>query len=79
VTEAKLNKVKNLVNEKVKGISDPQHGFIHLQRVANFAQKIVKTLKVENKIDVNLLSAACYLHDINHKKSTTQSTYRNGY
>jgi len=66
VTEAKLNKVKNLVNEKVKGISDPQHGFIHLQRVANFAQKIVKTLKVENKIDVNLLSAACYLHDINH-------------
>ena len=66
MTEAQLFKVKNLVNDRVRGIKDPQHGFIHLQRVADFAQKIVKTLKVENKIDVNLLLAACFLHDINH-------------
>ena len=66
VTEANLNKVKNLVNDRVRDIKDIQHGWIHLQRVANFAQKIVKTLKVENKIDVNVLLAACYLHDINH-------------
>ena len=66
MTQEKLFKVKNFVNEKVRGISDPQHGFKHLERVADFAQKIVKTLKVENKIDVNLLLAACFLHDINH-------------
>jgi hypothetical protein len=66
VTQEKLNEVKYFVNEKVGGISDPQHGFKHLERVADFAQKIVKTLKVENKLDVNLLLAACFLHDINH-------------
>lgn len=66
MTEAELNKVKNLVNDRVKNIEDPQHGFIHLQRVADFAQKIVKTLKVEEKIDINVLLATCYLHDINH-------------
>ncbi len=66
MTEAKLFKVKNLVNDRVTKIKDPQHGWIHLQRVANFAQKIVKTLRVENKINVNLLLAACFLHDINH-------------
>ena len=66
MTEAQLFKVKNLVNDMVREIADPQHGFKHLERVANFAQKIVKTLKVENKIDVNLLLAACFLHDINH-------------
>jgi len=66
VTEANLNKVKNLVNDKVREIKDPQHGWIHLQRVANFAQKIVKTLRVENNIDVNVLLAACFLHDMNH-------------
>lgn len=66
MTEAKLNKVKNLVNDRVREIKDPQHAWLHLQRVANFAQRIVKTLRVENKIDVNVLFAACYLHDINH-------------
>ena len=66
MTEAKLNKVKNLVNDRVREIKDIQHGWIHLQRVADFAQKIIKTLKVENKIDVNVLLAACFLHDINH-------------
>lgn len=66
MTEAQLYKVKNFVNDRVRKIKDPQHGFIHLERVANFAQKIVKTLKVENKIDINVLLAACYLHDINH-------------
>jgi hypothetical protein len=66
VTEGQLNKVKSFVNERRKYIKDPQHGFFHLLRVAHFAKKIVKTLNVENKIDVNLLLAACFLHDINH-------------
>jgi hypothetical protein len=66
VTEAELSKVKNFVNERRRKIKDPQHGFLHIQRVASFAQKIVKTLKVEDKVDLNLLQAACFLHDINH-------------
>ena len=66
MTEAELNKVKNFVNERRRKIKDPQHGFLHVQRVASFAKKIVETLKFENKIDLNLLLAACFLHDINH-------------
>lgn len=66
MTEKELDKVKNLVNDKVRKISDLQHGFMHLTRVAKNAKKIVKTLKVEDKIDLNLLLAACFLHDINH-------------
>ena len=64
--ETKLNKIKNRVNYKVKDINDLQHGWMHLHRVANNAQEIVKTLKIEGKIDLNILLAACYLHDINH-------------
>lgn len=66
MTKAELNRVKNLVNERRKYISDPQHGWVHLQRVAAYAKKIVKTLKIEGKIDLNVLLAACYLHDINY-------------
>lgn len=66
MTEAELVKVKNYVNERRREIKDPQHGFSHLLRVAHFAQKIVKALHVEDKIDLNLLLAACFLHDINH-------------
>ena len=66
MTETKLNKIKNLVNDRVRNINDLQHAWMHLDRVANNAQKIVKTLKVEGKIDLNILLAACYLHDINH-------------
>jgi len=66
MTEIKLNKIKNLVNDRVRNINDLQHAWMHLDRVANNAQKIVKTLKVEGKIDLNILLAACYLHDINH-------------
>ena len=66
MTEAELNKVKNFVNERRRYIKDPQHGFFHLLRVAHYAQKIVETLDVEGKIDLNLLLAACFLHDINH-------------
>lgn len=66
MTGAQLNRVKNLVNDRVSKIEDPQHGFSHLRRVAGFAKKIVKTLKLESKIDQNVLLASCYLHDINH-------------
>jgi len=66
MTDSKLEEVKKLVKEKTKNIKDQQHSWQHLQRVAEYAKKIVKSLMVEGNIDLNLLLAACYLHDINH-------------
>ena len=63
--EKKLKEIKQWVRKEVKNIRDPQHGWDHLQRVADTSRKIVKSLELENEIDVNLLQAACYLHDIN--------------
>ena len=66
MTKNQLKEVKNLVKEKTSNMKDPQHGWKHLQRVAGYAKNIVESLKVEDKIDIHLLMAACYLHDINH-------------
>jgi len=66
VTESKLREVKNFVKGKASKIKDPQHGWNHVRRVADNAQKIVALLGVEDKIDIHLLLAACYLHDISH-------------
>lgn len=66
MTNNQFKEVKSFVKEKAKKIKDPQHGWEHFQRVANNAQKIVKSLNVQDKIDLNLLLASCYLHDINH-------------
>lgn len=64
MTEEKLKEVKSWVKKEMKKVKDPQHGWSHLQRVAGYAQKIVESLSVEEKIDEHLLQAACYLHDI---------------
>ncbi|MCH7641533.1 HD domain-containing protein [Patescibacteria group bacterium] len=66
MTESELKEVKNFVKGKASKIKDPQHGWNHLRRVADYAQKIVGFLGVEDKIDIHLLLAACYLHDISH-------------
>jgi len=66
MTEAELDRIKNFVNDRRRYIKDPQHGFSHLLRVADFSQKIVKILSVRDKIDLNLLLGVCFLHDINH-------------
>lgn len=66
MTNNQLKEVKSFVRGKVKTIKDPQHGWEHVQRVANYAEKIVKSLNVQKKIDLNLLLTSCYLHDIVH-------------
>jgi len=66
MTNSKLEAIKNFVKKKTSKSQDPQHGWDHLERVANYALNIVKSLKLENKLDLNLLLAACYLHDINN-------------
>ena len=65
MTESDLKEVKTFVKKTVSNNKDPQHGWKHLQRVVSFAEMIVGSLEVEGKIDINLLLAACYLHDIN--------------
>jgi hypothetical protein len=50
----------------MKGSKDPQHNLEHFRRTAENSLKIADTLRVENKVDINLLQAICYLHDINH-------------
>ncbi len=64
--KSELNRVINFVDGKKGEARDPQHDFSHLLRVANFAKQVIKTLGVEDKVDHNLLLAACYLHDVNH-------------
>ena len=64
MTESELDEVKRLVKDRVSNIKDPQHGWRHLQRVADYAERVVKSLDLEEKIDKHLLEAACYLHDI---------------
>jgi HD superfamily phosphodiesterase len=65
MTKEKLEEVKQWAKKRIENIQDPQHGWDHLQRVANNAQKIVKSLKLESEVDMNLLQAVCYLHDMN--------------
>lgn len=66
MTKTQLNKVKIFVKQRTSKLKDPQHGWSHLSRVANYAMHITKTLSADKKIDTNLLQAACFLHDINH-------------
>ncbi len=65
MTENQLKDVKTFVKKAVSNNKDPQHGWKHLQRVADYAKRIAKSVGVEDKIDIQLLLAACYLHDIN--------------
>jgi len=59
-----LSEIKNYAKSAINELSNPLHTFDHLERVGCNAVWIVKALEIENKIDLNLLQAACYLHDI---------------
>ena len=64
MTQAQLNEVKKFAKKAYAKTLDPQHDFVHVDRVAKKAIKIVEILKLGREIDVNLLQAACYLHDL---------------
>ncbi|OGM08761.1 hypothetical protein A2159_03375 [Candidatus Woesebacteria bacterium RBG_13_34_9] len=66
MTGFKLNKIKIFVKKETGKIKDLQHGGEHPQRVSANAKKIVHLLGLEEKVDLNLLTATCYLHDINY-------------
>lgn len=58
-----LSDIKNYANSAVNELSNPLHTWAHLERVSQNACLMVKILGMENKLDINLLQAACYLHD----------------
>ena len=65
MTGKKLRQVKSWVKKEAAKVKDPQHGWRHVKRVADNAKKIVESLGLESKVDINLLQAACFFHDIN--------------
>lgn len=56
--------IKSYARSAVNERSNPLHTFAHLERVAQNARWIVEILGREKKLDVNLLQAVCFLHDI---------------
>lgn len=50
----------------MKRSKDPQHDDRHVKRVRNNALKIVSILKLEKKINQNLLKTICLLHDFTY-------------
>lgn len=59
-----LEKIKRFSESKINNINNSMHDSDHLERVRKNADLIVKTLGLENNIDINLLHSACYLHDV---------------
>jgi HD superfamily phosphodiesterase len=66
VTKDKLREIKELVEKKTCNIKDFQHDCEHAKRVAKNALNIVQILGLNEKINLNLLEATCFLHDINY-------------
>ncbi|MBU1200444.1 HD domain-containing protein [Patescibacteria group bacterium] len=67
MTTNQLQKIDNFVKKATQKL-DSQHGYGHLIRVKKNALQIVDILKINSKIDPNLLQAACFLHDIHFIK-----------
>lgn len=59
-----LKLIKEFTYSRYSDYLNRQHSIDHTLRVKKNATNIVKILKMENNIDINLLTACCYLHDI---------------
>lgn len=59
-----LEDIKVYSNLETSKKINPFHDFGHLERVNRNADLIVEILGLKNDLDINLLHAACYLHDI---------------
>ncbi len=66
MTNQKLQEIELFAKKKMGKSRDPQHDFDHLERVAQNALKIVGLLKLQDKVDANLLQTICYLHDLTY-------------
>lgn len=70
-----LEKIRDYAKKEYGVSGDKQHNFDHVDRVAKNALKIVDVLDVTNKIDKNLLQAACYLHDLAASKNKSSNYF----
>jgi len=59
-----LEIIKNYSIKEYSKSVDKFHDLKHIERVVKNASWIVRKLKMEDLIDINLLNASCYLHDI---------------
>jgi hypothetical protein len=59
-----LNQIADYVTETTSINPDPLHRNDHAERVRLNSLKLIKILKLEDKIDKNLLQAICLLHDV---------------
>lgn len=59
-----LEKIKQFAALHTDRSGNPIHNSKHLERVKQNADYIVDILGVKNELDLNLLHAACYLHDV---------------
>jgi len=66
MTQKQLVQIKKYCLEKMALSQDPQHDIGHIQRVKQNALKITDLLNLKSKLNLNLLQAICYLHDIHY-------------
>jgi len=59
-----LIQIRKFAQSEYEQSGDSQHDFRHADRVASYCESIVRVLKLVNKVDGRLLTAASYLHDI---------------
>ncbi len=59
-----LEEIKRFAYSKTNEVKNPMHDLEHIERVKNNADFIIESLGYKDNIDLNLLYAACYLHDI---------------
>jgi HD superfamily phosphohydrolase YqeK len=68
MTKAQLIKIDAYVKKAMAESKDPQHDYEHVDKVRKNALTIARIIKVEKELDLNLLQAACLLHDIAYTK-----------
>ena len=71
MTKKELKRIEEFVYLQYRKNVDTYHNLKHTERVRKNAQKIVKSLNLKTKIDINLLAAICLLHDLTYSKYKT--------
>lgn len=67
MTNQQLQAVESLVKEAFGKFGDAWlHGFDHAQKVRRNSVDLVKKLKLDDKLDINLIQAAALLHDLHY-------------
>jgi len=66
LSQEKYEEIKKFALSKMSDLKSVSHNDYHVLRVRDNALKIAKLLDVEKRIDINLLSAICLLHDFTY-------------